>query len=75
MIQTLNLQMQRISPSKTQKTFAMIPCCCPGIGEILENLIGRGDQPAWILYAESRGADIAVDINAGQYIFLYLALP
>ena len=36
---------------------------------------GRGDQPAWVLYAESRGSDIAVDINTGQYIFLYLALP
>ena len=36
---------------------------------------GRGDQPAWILYAESRGGNIAVDINAGQYIFLYLELP
>ena len=36
---------------------------------------GRGDQPAWVLYAQSRGSDIAVDINAGQYIFLYLALP
>ena len=31
---------------------------------------GRGDQPAWVLYAESRGSDIAVDINTGQYIFL-----
>jgi hypothetical protein len=27
------------------------------------------------LYAQSRGGDIAVDINSGQYIFLYLALP
>ena len=36
---------------------------------------GRGDQPAWVLYAESRGSDIAVDNNTGQYIFLYLALP
>jgi len=36
---------------------------------------GRGDQPAWSLYAQSRGSDIAVDINAGQYICLYLALP
>jgi hypothetical protein len=45
-------------------------------GESYPNIeCGRGDQPAWILYAESRGADIAVDINEGQYIFLYLELP
>lgn len=36
---------------------------------------GRSDEPAWILYAEPSGGNTAVDINAGQYIFLYLALP
>jgi len=36
---------------------------------------GRGDQPAWIVYAESRGGNITIDINAGQYIFIYLSLP
>ena len=36
---------------------------------------GRGDQPAWIVYAESRGGDITIDINKGQYIFIYLSLP
>lgn len=36
---------------------------------------GRGNQPAWIVYAESRGGDIAIDVNDGQYIFIYLSLP
>ena len=35
---------------------------------------GTWDKPVWIIFAESRGADIAVDINDGQYIFLYLSL-
>ena len=35
---------------------------------------GRADKPAWIVFAESRGADIAININDGEYIFLYLAL-
>jgi hypothetical protein len=34
---------------------------------------GRMDKPAWIVYAESRGADIAININDGEYIFLYLS--
>ena len=35
---------------------------------------GRSDRPPWILFAESRGADIAININEGEYIFLYLSL-
>jgi len=35
---------------------------------------GPGDKPAWITYAESRGGDLVIDINRGQYIFIYLAL-
>lgn len=35
---------------------------------------GTRDKPVWIIFAESRGADIAVNINDGEYIFLYLSL-
>ena len=35
---------------------------------------GPGGKPAWIQYAESRGADLSVDINDGQYVFLFLGL-
>ena len=45
-------------------------------GESYPNLeCGPDDKPAWIVYAESRGADITIDINEGQYIFIYLSLP
>ena len=35
---------------------------------------GRTDKPAWIVFAESRGADMAININDGEYIFLYLSI-
>jgi hypothetical protein len=35
---------------------------------------GSRDKPVWIIFAESRGADLAVNINDGEYIFLYLSL-
>jgi hypothetical protein len=35
---------------------------------------GNWHKPVWIIFAESRGADIAVNINDGEYIFLYLSL-
>jgi hypothetical protein len=35
---------------------------------------GPMDKPPWIVHAESRGADLAININDGEYIFLYLSL-
>ncbi|MEJ2657412.1 MAG: AF1514 family protein [Desulfobacterales bacterium] len=35
---------------------------------------GTWEKPVWIIFAESRGADIAVNINDGEYVFLYLSL-
>ncbi len=35
---------------------------------------GSRDKPVWIVFAESRGADMAVNINEGEFIFLYLSL-
>ena len=34
---------------------------------------GPGDRPPWIVFAESRGADLTIDINEGEYIFIYLS--
>jgi hypothetical protein len=44
-------------------------------GESYPNLeCGPGDKPAWIVYAESRGGDLTIDINEGQYVFVYLSI-
>jgi hypothetical protein len=29
------------------------------------------DEPAWLIYARSRGADLDVSINGEQYVFLF----
>ena len=34
---------------------------------------GREDKPGWLIYAESRGSDIVIDINALEYVFVYRA--
>ena len=31
----------------------------------------RNDKPAWIVYAESRGGNIVIDINDEEYVFIY----
>lgn len=44
-------------------------------GESYPNLeCGPGDKPAWIVYAESRGGDLTIDINDGEYVFIYLSI-
>ncbi|MBW1892623.1 MAG: AF1514 family protein [Deltaproteobacteria bacterium] len=35
---------------------------------------GSSDKPAWILNAEARGGDITIDVNDGEYIFIFLSL-
>ena len=29
------------------------------------------DKPAWLIYAESRGGDLIIDINGEAYVFVY----
>ena len=44
-------------------------------GDSYPNLeCGPGDKPAWIVYAESRGGDLTIDINEGQYVFIFLSI-
>ena len=44
-------------------------------GESYPNLeCGPGDKPAWIVFAESRGGDLTIDINDGQFVFIFLSI-
>ena len=35
---------------------------------------GRIGRPAWVVYADARGADLIIDINDGRYTFMFLKL-
>jgi hypothetical protein len=35
---------------------------------------GGQDRPAWIVFAESRGANLTVDVDDGAYVFMFLLL-
>ena len=30
------------------------------------------EKPAWLVYAETRGANIVIDVNREAYVFVYL---
>ncbi len=41
-------------------------------GEFSPNVPYCGkDKPGWLVYAESRGGDICIDINDEEYVFVY----
>jgi hypothetical protein len=33
------------------------------------------DRPAWVVYAQSRGADLAVSVNREDFVFLFWGEP
>ena len=33
---------------------------------------GANDKPPWRVFAEARGANLTIDVNEGEFIFLYL---
>lgn len=35
---------------------------------------GSGGKPPWIIFAKSRGGNLTIDINDGEYTFIYLKL-
>jgi hypothetical protein len=35
---------------------------------------GSRQRPAWIVFAEARGGNLTVDINDGEYTFIFLKL-
>ena len=35
---------------------------------------GGGDRPPWLVFAESRGYNLKIDINNGEYEFFYIRL-
>jgi hypothetical protein len=35
---------------------------------------GHSGRPPWVVYADARGADLIIDVNDGQYTFMFLKL-
>jgi hypothetical protein len=35
---------------------------------------GPGDRPPWQVFADSRGANLTIDIHDGTYLFIYLTM-
>jgi len=56
------------------KDAMMLSWYCGKTGEYYPKTeCGRTDRLPWIVFAEVRGADIAISINEGEYVFLFLS--
>ena len=43
-----------------------------GAGQFSPQVTCCGDaKPTWLIYAESRGGDLVIDINEEAYVFVY----
>ena len=40
-------------------------------GKESPSLPARGDKPGWLAYAEERGGTLKVDVNHGEYLFVF----
>ncbi len=47
--------------SRTGESSPRVECC-------------REDKPSWLIYAESRGGDLVIDLNDEEYVFIYRRL-
>ncbi len=61
------------------KKFAKIRCCCHEkngkTGSFYPNFECGGSQKfAWKVFAEARGGDLTIDLNNGEFVFIYLKL-
>lgn len=36
---------------------------------------GGGEKPAWLVFAEARGGDLTINVNDGEFVFIYLKAP
>jgi hypothetical protein len=33
---------------------------------------GSSERPAWIVFAEARGGNLTIDVNDGEFVFIFL---
>lgn len=57
------------------KDVMLLSWYCRKTGEFAPKFeCGYRDKPPWIVFAEARGANLTIDINDGEYIFIYLKI-
>lgn len=70
-------EIKNLAKQKAKEAFAdpmLLSWYIEATGEGYPNLeCGRENKPAWVVYAESRGCDLTVDVNDGAYLFYYLS--
>jgi len=75
----LDFEDAKLIAKQKMKEFAtdsmLLSWCNTKTGEYYPTIeCGSSDKPAWIVWAESRGGDYTIDINDGEWIFIFLSL-
>jgi hypothetical protein len=65
----------RAKAREINKDAMLLSWYCRKTGEFApKSECGLKDKPSWIIFADSRGGNLTIDIDDGEYVFIYLKL-
>lgn len=66
-------QLAREKAREISPTAMMLSWCNGRTGEFHPNVnCGQDERPSWIHSAEAKGADLTIDVNDGEFVFIFL---
>ena len=68
-------ELAKAKARELNKDAMLLSWYCRKTGEFAPKFeCGYKKEPPWIIFAEARGGNLTIDINDGEYIFIYLKL-
>jgi len=65
----------KIKARELNKDAMLLSWYCKKTGEYAPKFeCGYKHKPPWIVFAEARGGNLTIDVNHGEYIFIFLKL-
>jgi hypothetical protein len=68
-------ELAKAKARELNKDAMLLSWYCRKTGEFAPKFeCGYQKKPPWIIFAEARGGNLTIDINDGEYVFIYLKL-
>jgi hypothetical protein len=68
-------ELAKAKARELNKDAMLLSWYCRKTGEFAPKFeCGYQKKPPWIIFAEARGGNLTIDINYGEYVFIYLKL-
>ncbi len=68
-------EMAKVKSRELNKDAMLLSWYCRKTGDYSPKFeCGYTNKPPWVIFAEARGGNLTIDINDGEYFFIYLKL-